>query len=115
MLPSTWIQEQGLSLDEDSQPTEEQRAQLQKVAERAAQTLCVAKRHGKAILVTNAEHGWIELSCQKFMPSLYPFLLDVKILSARSMYEHQGVASPFEWKYLAFEHEIHCFYEAFAP
>lgn len=114
VLPSTWIQEQGLRLDEDSVPTEVQQAQLQKMADRAAQTLCVAKRHGKVILVTNAERGWIELSCKKFMPSLYPTLEDLKLLSARSTYEHQGVASPFEWKYLAFESEIACFYEAFA-
>jgi hypothetical protein len=90
----------------------EQQAQLTKLAERAAQTLSVAKRHGRVTLVTNAEHGWIELSCQKFMPTLYPSLENVKILSARSTYEQQGVASPFEWKYLAFENEISGFYEA---
>jgi len=114
VLPSTWIQEQGLRLDDDSIPNEEQQARLEKMAASVAQTLSIAKRHGKVILVTNAEHGWIELSCQKFMPALVPYLEDVKILSARSTYEHQGVASPFEWKYLAFESEICCFYDALA-
>eukprot|EP00404_Azadinium_spinosum_P023193 CAMPEP_0180617110 /NCGR_PEP_ID=MMETSP1037_2-20121125/32843_1 /TAXON_ID=632150 /ORGANISM="Azadinium spinosum, Strain 3D9" /LENGTH=256 /DNA_ID=CAMNT_0022637003 /DNA_START=23 /DNA_END=793 /DNA_ORIENTATION=- len=114
VLPSTWIQEQGLRLDDDSVPTEEQKVQLSKMAERAAQTLCVAKRHGTVLLVTNAEEGWIELSCQKFMPSLYSVLENIKLLSARSTYEHQGVMSPFEWKYLAFESEIGCFYGTFA-
>merc|ERR1719331_1923557 len=66
------------------------------------------------VLVTNAERGWIELSCQKFMPTLYPHIESVKILSARSTYEQQGVTSPFEWKYLAFESEIHHFYDLFA-
>jgi hypothetical protein len=110
VLPSTWIQEQGLRLDEESVPTAEQKAQLNTMASFAIQTLTVAKRHGKVILVTNAERGWIELSCQKFMPSLIPTLEDVKILSARSTYEHQGVTSPFEWKFFAFESEIHSFY-----
>jgi len=114
VLPSTWIQDQGLRLDEDSVPTEEQSAQLRRMAERAMQTFCIAKRHGKVILVTNAERGWIELSCQKFMPSLYPSLENVKILSARSTYEHLGVSNPFRWKYLAFESEIGNFYETFA-
>jgi len=113
VLPSTWIQEQGLCLDEDSVATEEQEAQLQIMAGYAMQTLRVAKRHGKVVLVTNAESGWIELSCQKFMPSLYPSLENVKILSARSCYEQQGVTSPFEWKYLAFESEINSFYDLF--
>uniref|UniRef100_A0A7S2CL29 Uncharacterized protein n=1 Tax=Alexandrium andersonii TaxID=327968 RepID=A0A7S2CL29_9DINO len=111
VLPSTWIQEQGLRLDDGVAPTWEQEVQLQKMAEHAAQTLSIAKRHGKVILVTNAEHGWIELSCQKFLPSLQPVLSHVKILSARSTYEQQGVPSPFDWKYLAFESEIYSFYD----
>jgi hypothetical protein len=113
VLPSTWIQEQGLRLDDESQPTEDQQAQLNSMAKLAMQTLTIAKRHGKVILVTNAERGWIELSCQKFMPSLQPTLEDVKILSARSTYEPHGVTSPFEWKYLAFHSEICQFYELY--
>lgn len=106
VLPSTWIQEQGLRLDEGSVVSDEQEAILRGLSDRVAKTLSIAKCHGKVVLVTNAEHGWIELSCQKFMPSLLPALEDVKILSARSTYERQGVASPFEWKYYAFEAEI---------
>jgi hypothetical protein len=114
VLPSTWIQEQGLRLDDESHLTEEQMAVLNKMAVFAAQTLNTAKRHGKVVLVTNAERGWIELSCQKFMPSLYSVLEDVKILSARSTYEQPGVQSPFEWKYFAFQSEIHSFFELFS-
>lgn len=106
VLPSTWIQEHGFDLDECSVPDTEQQVCLQMLADRAAETLSVAKHYGKVVLVTNAEHGWIELSCQKFMPSLYPMLQDVKILSARTTYEKEGVDSPFQWKYLAFESEI---------
>jgi hypothetical protein len=112
VLPSTWIHLQGLTLDEDSRPTVEQRAQLDQLAERAAHTLRVARRYGKVVFVTNAEAGWLVLSCQKFMPSLWPELEGVRLVSARSTYEHQGVASPFEWKYLAFESEIGAFYGA---
>merc|ERR1719271_714377 len=115
VLPSTWIQEQGLRLDDDCILSDEQTATLDQMAEHAAQTLKTAKLHGKVILVTNAERGWIELSCQKFMPALSPALADVKILSARSTYEQQGVTSPFEWKFRAFEVEIHSFFDKFAP
>lgn len=113
LLPSTWIQEQGLRLDHGCVPTDQQQALLVTMAGFAMQTLNVAKRHGKVVLVTNAERGWIELSCQKFMPTLYPTLQDMHIVSARSTYEHQGVTSPFDWKYFAFESEIHRFYELF--
>lgn len=111
VLPSTWIQEQGLRLDEESVASDEQQAQLESMAAHATETLRVAKRYGKVILVTNAERGWIELSCRKFMPSLCPSLEGVKICSARSTYETRGVTSPFEWKYYAFESEIGGFYK----
>jgi len=106
VLPSTWIREKGLRLDEESMPTEEQRASLNAVAEAATATLRLAKRYGQTVLVTNAEQGWIELSCKKFMPSLLPMLEGVKLVSARSTYEERGVTSPFEWKFLAFDVEI---------
>lgn len=113
VLPSTWIQEQGLRLDEGSILTEQQRADLDIIATKAVQMLTVAKRHGTVVLVTNAETGWIELSAQKFLPCLWPLLQDnVKLLSARSTFEAQGVQSPFEWKYLAFGQEIQSHYNA---
>jgi len=113
VLPTTWIEAQGLRLDDSSVLTEAQRAQLELMAEHAHQTLEVAKTQGKVVLVTNAESGWVELSCKKFMPSLYPSLHDVKILSARSTFEQRGVARPAEWKYCAFQCEIERFFRMF--
>eukprot|EP00932_Pfiesteria_piscicida_P016950 SRR837773.3855.p1 GENE.SRR837773.3855~~SRR837773.3855.p1 ORF type:complete len:252 (+),score=73.62 SRR837773.3855:127-882(+) len=109
VLPSTWLAEQGLRLDDASVASEVQRDSLDALAARAVETLSVAKRHGTVVLVTNAEEGWIEMSCSKFIPALLPVLADIKKLSARSTYEVQGVESPFEWKYLAFESEIGSF------
>lgn len=113
MLPTTWLEERGLSLHEQSVPSEEQRDLLAELAETARQTLHIAKALGKVVLVTNAEHGWVEMSCKKFMPQLFPSLQGVKVLSARSTYERQGVAQPAQWKYLAFESEIDGFCEMF--
>jgi len=113
LLPTTWIEAQGLRLDDYSTPTEDQRVKLQSMAEQAMKTLEIAKMHGKVIVVTNAGHGWVEQSCQKFMPSLGPLLRDLKIVSARSAYEPRGVALASEWKYFAFQSEIFEFCESF--
>jgi len=115
VCPSSWIQEQGLTLDETSEVSAEQGVALDAFAARARRTLTEARLFGLVVLVTNAETGWIEMSCQKFMPSLLPALHDVRILSARSTYEVEGVDSPFQWKFLAFEHEIRGFTACFAP
>jgi hypothetical protein len=106
LLPSTFIQQQGLKLTEDSVPNSVQWEQLKELSFKAARTLRLAKREGRVVLVTNAEKGWVELSCMKFSPWLYPFLEGLKIVSARAEYEHLGIPSPSEWKYRAFSSEI---------
>jgi hypothetical protein len=110
VLPSTWVQQQGLRLDSSSQLSQWQREQLAEVAHTAAETLRIAKQHGTVVLVTNAERGWIELSCSKFMPTLCPLLENVKALSARTTYESPELSSPLDWKKYAFESEIHRIY-----
>lgn len=106
ILPSAWVQGQGLRLDEESKVSECQRQQLSEAANAAMETLRAAKQHGTVVLVTNAERGWIELSCQKFLPTLYPTLENLKLLSARTTYESPLRASPCDWKLCAFESEI---------
>jgi len=110
VLPSSWVQRQGLRLDAGSRVTPEQREQLATVAEAAAKTLRAARQHGTVILVTNAERGWIELSCQKFMPTLAPMLESLRMVSARTAYEGAGCKSPLDWKLRAFDAEIMKFF-----
>merc|ERR1712072_284832 len=84
-------------------------AQLEQMAEHARMTVQLALQIGKVVIVTNAQHGWIQMSCTKFMPSLVSLLKTVDIVSARSTYE-ESVAEVSEWKRLAFEHEADLFY-----
>lgn len=110
LLPSSWVKQQGLSLDDSSTLTQEQIEKLQLAAKGARRTLLAAKQRGCVIIVTNGEQGWVELSCWKFMPLLYPVLEGLPIVSARSVYEKQGISSPFEWKVCAFQREVDSFY-----
>jgi len=112
VLPSSWVQRQGLRLDAASQPNAEQRARLAEVALVAGRTLRAARQHGTVVLVTNAERGWIELSCQKFLPTLLPMLENVKLVSARTTYERPDNRSPKDWKLQAFEVELLSFFGA---
>jgi len=111
VMPSSWVLEEGLSVDEGAKLTEDQRAQLTELARVAAQTLKLATRLGTVLLVTNAERGWVELSCQRFMPTLVPELASVRTLSARTEYESAAVPSPFDWKFKAFQNEIQRIYD----
>jgi len=112
VLPSTWVQRQGLRLDNASVVTSEQLAILAEVADAAGKTMRAARQHGTVVLVTNAERGWIELSCRKFLPTLSPMLENVRMVSARTTYEGPQCKSPLDWKLRAFDAEIARFYGA---
>jgi len=110
VLPSSWVNHQGLRLDAASRVTPEQREVLAQVANAATKTLQAARQHGTVVLVTNAERGWIELSCQKFLPTLMPILENVKLVSARTAFEGAQCRSPVDWKLCAFDREIKNYY-----
>lgn len=113
LFPSTWLQQQGLQIIEGSaSPSEEQRKVCKMVARCVIRTLRKAKQLGRAMIVTNAEKGWVELSCSKFLPEVFPLLEGMKVLSARSMFEDTQPESPFDWKRLAFQKEIDSFMQS---
>lgn len=106
LLCTTFLQQNGLRLDAESEVTQEQREKLGELAFSGIELLCAAKAFGTVVVVTNGENGWIELSCQKFMPALAPLLESVKLVSARSTYEGPDNPSPLCWKMRAFESEL---------
>lgn len=116
LLPSTWLQQQGLQIAAGSaMPNEEQKALLQRLARRVIRILRSTKQLGQVTIVTNAEKGWVELSCSKFLPEVLPLLEGIKIMSARSTFEHAHPQStPMHWKRLAFRSEIAAFFHASA-
>lgn len=63
------------------------------------------KTLGSVVIITNAETGWVELSCQKFYPNLVQYLANVRIISARSQYE-KICPNPLDWKRNAFQIEV---------
>jgi len=83
--------------------TEEVRSVLEQAAELAE----------KVVVVTNAEEGWVDLSCKAWMPGLQSVLANCEVCSARSTWEPRGVASPAGWKARTFEDVIDKFYSRY--
>jgi hypothetical protein len=110
LFPSTWISCQGLRLDDEGDPAPEIRCLLNSLAFDVERTLRLALSLGTVVIVTNAGHGWVELSCRKLFPSLFPLVQTLKAVSARSMYEVPGYFLPVDWKIKAFAHEIRSFW-----
>lgn len=62
-----------------------------------------AKSYGKVCIVTNAEEGWVQMSCDKFCPKVAPMLADIDVISARSRYEIFCPENQTYWKVAAMQ------------
>jgi hypothetical protein len=112
LFPTTWLGEQGLLGVEEAVIIPEVDARLQALADLVAVTLEAAKRRGSVAIVTNAEQGWVDVSCSAFMPSLEAHLAGVRVVSARGCHEEHGVFAPTRWKCSAFKELVGEFYSA---
>lgn len=68
----------------------------------------------KVVVVTNAEEGWVDLSCRAWLPSLQDTIAKCEVASARSTWEPRGVKSPAGWKARTFEDQIEQFYSRYS-
>jgi hypothetical protein len=115
LLASSWLAQNGLRLDEPSVVPFEARQQLEGLQDSVLLLLQRAITFGTCIVITNAETGWVELSCKKFLPRVLPVLSRLRVLSARSTFEALAPDSPSDWKVHAFHQEIGAAYAGRAP
>lgn len=109
LLASSYLSSKGYKLEESMVRCEEVDAALEQLSETVISVLTIALRYGKVVIITNAEHGWVQLSAAKFMPKVVPLLERVSICSARSTYE-KAHDSPLKWKFMAFQDQLgRCF------
>lgn len=77
-------------------------AHIKVLEAKVKQMLELAITYGKVYIITNAADGWVEFSCRKFMPSCFPILAKIIIISARSRYESKFPGDVPKWKINAF-------------
>jgi len=102
LLCSSVLSDQGIKLDSDMEHATELVSQLEELSDYVISVLNVAMTYGNVYIVTNGETGWVQLSAQKFLPSVVPLLEKLHVFSARSTFEPQFPDSPVKWKYHAF-------------
>jgi len=102
LLCSSVLSDQGIKLDSDMESATELVSQLEELSDYVISVLNVAMTYGNVYIITNGETGWVQLSAQKFLPSVVPILEKLHIFSARSTFEPQFPDSPVKWKFHAF-------------
>lgn len=106
IMPSTWLKCEGLVPLESAVVLPQHVEQLAKLADTAVEMVRQAQQRGTVVIITNADEGWVELSCHRYMPALWPLIKKSRIISARTMFECARAPLPSEWKLLAFRREI---------
>ncbi|CAD7967487.1 unnamed protein product [Amoebophrya sp. A120] len=92
---------------------EEMQENLYELAKIGENCIRTALRFGRVVIITNAETGWTQVSCRKWLPTLLPLLSSMTVISARSTFEPKGVESPAGWKTHAFKEVIEAFYSRY--
>lgn len=108
LLPSTMLTSLGYRVDEKTALPAELAADLKGLEEDVVRLLDTCQQHGTVVIVTNAETGWVELSSERFMPTVIEAINEraIKIVSARSAYDGPFPNSPVDWKQTAFVSEV---------
>jgi len=102
-IASDWMRKGGLStrtLDEGYvNPAFLEAAEL--ISVELESLLLSARELGRVFIVTNGTDGWVEMSCNLFMPKLLPLVTSFPIISAQDRYKAY-YTSPVDWKRMTF-------------
>ena len=60
--------------------------------------LLYAAQFGRVVIVTNGTEGWVQMSCEHFMPELFPLISQLTVISAQDRYRYIFPNRPIEWK-----------------
>jgi len=110
LLSSSFLASKGYRLDSEMEKGTELESHLKQLGELVCNILELALKLGHVHIITNAEHGWVQLSAQKFLPQVVPLLSKVQVISARTTFESRFPDSPLKWKYHAFQDGLHGLY-----
>ena len=77
----------------------------EEIAPHVQRVIQKAQEYGKVFIVTNGTHGWVEKSCEIFMPSIRNLVLSLPIISAADLYSYFS-KNPISWKRMAFRRDL---------
>ncbi|ETV70023.1 hypothetical protein H257_14382 [Aphanomyces astaci] len=106
LFPNAYLAKQRYTLDDVHEPLSTQDQILMELLMQHVTTFLKAcvDANRTVMIVTNGEADWVERSCKRFMPAIYPLVASFRIMSARAKYENTYPIE--EWKVACFTSEL---------
>ena len=82
---------------------------MKKLEENVKKILELSINKSTTYIITNSEPGWVEYSCKRFLPLVYPLLSKLNIISARGLFEKIFPNNSRMWKIETFNTIYHSF------
>jgi len=98
-LASNYLKDNGFSTRFSPFPLRKEFAEMGEVLSMVVGPLLLeAAQLGRVVIVTNGTQGWVEGSCEWFMPKLVPLISQLTVISAQERYGDMFSSKPIEWK-----------------
>lgn len=105
-MASGWLHTNGFKTYDAYGPVLEKYAEMGEALASVVEPLLLhASKLGRVVFVTNANEGWVQLSCAALMPKLLPLISSFSVFSAQDRYKHM-TPSPMEWKRRTFQEVV---------
>ena len=100
LMCTTYLAPTGVLDEEESKSIDKNI--IKSLDQLVASLLTKTLEKGRVFIITNAAHGWIEYSSKKLYPITAKILKQIKIVSARGLYEKRLPGDYRQWKSHAF-------------
>lgn len=105
LFPSTYLTKKNYRLD-TTEIDEVTSNELRRLEAIVINLMNISLALGDVVIVTNGEHGWVELSAYKYFPTFAQDVLPkLQVRSARTTFQNHFPDSPLKWKVCWFFHE----------
>ena len=95
--------------DDDIILSNQGKEKIKKLEENVKKILELSINKSTTFIITNSEPGWVEYSCKRFLPLVYPLLSKLNIISARGLFEKIFPNNSRMWKIETFNNIFHNF------
>ena len=95
--------------DDDIILSNQGKEKIKKLEENVKTILELSIKKSTTYIITNSEPGWVEYSCKRFFPLVYPLLSQLNIISARGLFEKIFPNNSRMWKIETFNNIFHNF------